>query len=187
MEHFRRPILEYCKEKRIKKNQAGGFVTWFFVIIILLAFAIVFLVLNKAWGDIKTPLSSGLNESVPVGDREEINTVLNQTGDSTLLFDKLLPFLLIGLFAFVLILAGSIMKHPIMIFVGVIVLGVVILIAVIYSNLYKNIAETDEFTDTNEDMPIQSKFMQYLPIIAIIAAIGVVASILWRDKGGGNY
>ena len=88
-------------------------------------------------------------------------------------------FLIIGLFAFILIMAGSIIKHPAMIFVGIIVLGVVILIAVIFSNIYNNITESDEFSATKAQMPIQDKFMQYLPTIVVIMAILILSAILW--------
>jgi len=168
-----------------KKSQLG-FVSWFFVIVILLAVALFLLVLNKTWSEIKTPLGEGLNNSVPIGDRATISTVLNKTGSSTQSFDKLIPFLIIGLFAFVMILAGSIMKHPIMIFVGLIIMAIIILLAVIYSNLYGNIAGTDAFTDTNDTLPIQNTFMHYLPYIIFIMAIAIGVSLLWRGQSGGG-
>lgn len=170
-------------KKPVKKSQLG-FVSWFFVIVILLAVALFLLVLNKTWGEIKTPLGEGLNNSVPEGDRASISGVLEQTGSSTQSFDKLLPFLIIGLFAFVMILAGSIMKHPIMIFVGLIIMAGIILVAVVYSNLYENITDTDAFSGTDADLPIQNKFMQYLPYIIFIMAIAIGVSLLWRNQGG---
>lgn len=171
------------KPKSLLKKSQGGFISWFFVIVILLGVAVFFLVLNKAYGEIKTPLDEGLSSSMPTDSSVNVSTILNQTSSSTLLIDKLLPFLIIGLIAFVMIVAGSIMKHPIMIIVGIIVLGVVILLAVIYSNLYQSISESDSFASTSAQLPIQSKFLQYLPIIVIIAAVGIVVSILWRNQG----
>lgn len=167
----------------IKKSQ--GFEAWFFVIVILFAVAIFLVVLNKAWGSIKTPLNEGLNSSVPVADRGTISNTINQTTGAGLMFDKLIPFLIIGLFAFVLILAGGIMKHPIMLIVGIIVLAVCIMLAVIYSNVYDEITSTTEFSQTKSDMPIQDKFIQYLPIIMFIMAVGIVAAIIWSRKSGG--
>lgn len=167
---------------QIKKSQ--GFEAWFFVIVALLAIALFLLVLNMAWGKVKPVLETGLNGAMPEGSGGNVTTILNQTSSGGLLFDKLIPFLIIGLFAFILIISGTIIKHPIMIFVGIIILGIVILIAVIYSNIYNNISETDDFASTKASMPIQDKFMHYLPIIVFIMAIGIIAGIVYSRSGG---
>jgi hypothetical protein len=168
----------------VKKSQ--GFEAWFFVIVILLAVGLFLLVLNKAWGDIKGPLGAGLNSSVPLADRDTISNTLTQTTGAGLMFDKLLPFLLIGLFGFVLIMAGGIMRHPIMIFVGIIILGVIFTIAAVYSNIYDDISSTSEFSTTKADMPVQDLLMHYLPFIVFIMAIGIITAIVWSRKGGGG-
>ena len=49
----------------IKKSQ--GFESWFFVIVVLLAFALFFVVLNYTWGKVSPELESGLNSSIPTG------------------------------------------------------------------------------------------------------------------------
>jgi len=167
--------------KSVKKSQ--GFEAWFFVIVVLLALSLFFVILNKSVSEIKEPLVDGLHNSIS-NDDVNITKVLNQTENSGLLFDKMIPFLIIGLFSFVMILAGSIMKHPMMIFVGIIILGVLILLAVVYSNVYNNITSTDEFSQTKLDMPIQDKFMQYLPYIVFLMAIGIGIAVV-RAKGGG--
>lgn len=175
-----RPILK----NRTKKQQ--GFVEFFFVIIFLLALCLVIVVLNKVWSEVKDPLNEGLTGAMPDDTSVNITKTLDQTSGSTLIFDKLLPFIIIGLFGFVLIIAGGFMNHPIMIFVGIIVLGVAIMIAGIYSNIYNSITESDEFSSTKADLPIQDKFMQYLPIIIFLIAIGIFIAILWSKKGGGS-
>ena len=115
-----------------------------------------------------------------------VTNTLGQVTSAGLQFDKLIPFIVIGLFGFLLISAGAIIRHPIMIFVGIIILGVVILIAVVFSNVYNNVTSSDAFADTKADLPIQDKFMQYMPVIVIAMAIVIVASILWsRSQGGG--
>src|SRR5690606_857491 len=98
MGSLRKPLLN-------KKGQAEGFVTWFFVIVILLAISIVLLVLNYAWGRIQTPLDEGISSAVG-NDTFNISNTLQQTGDATQSFDSLLPFLIIGIFAFIMIVAG---------------------------------------------------------------------------------
>ena len=79
------------------------------------------------------------------------------------------------------------MKHPIMIFVGIIVLGVIILLAVVFSNVYTGISESDGFTDTDAKLGLQGKFMDYLPTIVVLLALGVFAAILYgKSQGGGQ-
>jgi len=169
----------------IKIKKAQDFTSFFFVIVVLLAVGLFLLVLNKVWSEIKTPLNEGLQSAMPDDTSVNITETLDKTSGGTLLFDKLLPFVLIGLFAFTLIVAGSFMQHPIMIFVGIIVLAVAIIIAVVYSNLYNSISSADEFSSTKAQMGIQDKFMQYLPVIIFIMAIGIGAAIIWsRGKGG---
>lgn len=169
---------------KIKKSQ--GFEAWFFVIVVLLAFALFFAILNNTWNDIATPLAEGLEGAMPDDSSVNVTNTLGQVTGAGLQFDKLIPFIVIGLFGFLLISAGAIIRHPIMIFVGVIILGVVILIAVVFSNVYNNITSSDAFSDTKADLPIQDKFMQYLPTIVILMAIVIIGAILWsRSQGGG--
>jgi len=171
----------------INKKAQSGFEMWFFVIVVLLAFGFFFLILNKVWDSVKTPLAEGLSSAMPSNSSVNVTTTINQTTNAGYLFDKLTPFILIGLFGFVMIMAGSIIKHPIMIFVGIIVLGVVITIAVIYSNAYNSISSTTEFSSIKENMPIQDKFMQWLPMIVFIMAIGITAGIWWsKSQSGGG-
>jgi hypothetical protein len=169
---------------KVKKSQ--DFTSFFFVIVVLLAISLALLILNKVWRDIKTPLNEGLQSAMPSGSSVNITKTLDSVSSTGLLFDKLLPMVIIGLFAFVLIIAGSFMQHPIMIFVGILILGVAILLAVIYSNLYNSISSTDEFAATKADMGIQDKFMQYLPVIIFIMAIGIGAAIIWSKRSGGS-
>ena len=169
---------------RIKKSQ--GFEAWFFVIVVLLAFGLFFLILNKVWGDIKQPLGQGLNSAMPDNSPVNISNTLGQVTGAGLQFDKLIPFILIGLFGFLLISAGTIIRHPIMIFVGVIILAVIILIAVVFSNVYNNISSSDSFASTKAQLPIQDKFMQYLPVIVVLMAIVIIGAILWSRSGGGQ-
>jgi hypothetical protein len=172
--------------EKIKVKKSQGFVVWFFVIVSLLAFSLVFLILNKTWDSIKEPLDTGLTSAMPDDPSVNVSEILDQTTSTNRAYDKLMPFLLIGLFAFVLITAGTIMDHPIMIVVGLIILGVVIFLAVIYANLYNEISATSEFASTKANLPIQDKFMEYLPFIIFIMAIGIGAAILWSKKGGGG-
>ena len=170
--------------KRKLNKKAQGFEAWFFVIVELVAIAFFLLIMNMAWSRVKPELETGLNSAMPVGSGGNVSTILNQTTSSGLMFDKLIPFLIIGMFAFILILAGSIIKHPVMIFVGIIILGIVILLAGVYSNVYNTISSSDEFAATKASMPIQDKFLHYLPYVVFIMAIAIIAGIVYSKSGG---
>lgn len=168
------------------KRGQGGFIAWFFVIVVLFAFAIFFLVLNKTWGEVQPRISDAVSDSLQGVDQSGVNVtrVLDKTGSSTRSIDSLMPFIIIGLFAFVLIAAGGIMRSPIMIIVGIIVIGVVILLGVIYSNIYNDIASSDQFADTREDSAITDLLMRYMVVIVFIAAIAVAIAVVLRGSGG---
>ncbi len=165
------------KQVRLKKSQ--GFGAWFFVIVVLLAFGLFFAILNNTLKDIKEPLAESLEKAMPENGVNITNT-LEQVTSAGLQFDKLIPFIVIGLFGFLLTSAGAIIRHPIMIFVGIVLLGVVILIAVVFSNIY------NEFSDTKADLPIQDLFMKYLPVIVVLMVIVIVVVALWSKGGGGG-
>jgi len=178
-------ILRKIKRERIRKSQ--GFISIFFVIAVLLAFAIVFLILNKAWGSIKPEIQSGLESAMPTDSSVNISETLNQTTGAGLMFDKLLPFIIIGLFGFVLITAGASLDHPIMLVIGIVVAAVAILLGAVYSNTYQSISESSEFTSTTSQMPIQNLFMHYLPIIIFVIVIGVIVMVIISRRSGGNF
>lgn len=184
MEHLRK--ITRPKKRRVMIKKSQDFIAFFFVLIILLGVSIIFLVLNKAWDSIQPSLDEGLRSAMPDDTSVNVTETLDKVASTNRNFDKLLPFLIIGVFAFVLIIAGSFMQHPIMIFVGIIIVAVVIFLAVIYSNLYNSIASTDEFATTNDNLGITSLIMQYLPVIVFIMAIGIGAAILWSKRGGGG-
>ena len=181
--------MERRKISLLNSQTGGGFIAWFFVIIVILGAALFFLVINKVWGDFSTPFGEAINESIPAGDRLAVSEAITDTSSGISLFDKLLPFLIIGLFAFVFIIAGTMIDSPVMLFVGIIIMAVVVLLGVIYANVYNDISTTSEFTSTNDQLPIINKFMEYLPVIGFLMAIGIGAAIMLRRGGisGGRY
>lgn len=161
----------------------------FFVIIILIAVALFTVILGKVWSDIRTPLETGLDSALPEDTGGfNLTQTLDQTTGSTRLFDKLLPFIIIGLIGFIMITASIIFQHPIMLFVGIIVLAVAVILAGVYSNVYEAITDTAEFSSTSSEFGITSLFMQHLPKIAIILFV-IIGAVLWGrsgSRGGGG-
>jgi hypothetical protein len=137
------------KPIRIRKS---GFEDSFFIIAVLFAFAIVLLVVNKAWTDMKPNLESGINSAIP-NNSINVSITFDKVTGTVRLFDKLLPLLIIGLFSFVLIGVSLYINHPIMLIVGIIVLAVAIMLGVIYANVYNEISSSDTFASTNTNLP----------------------------------
>lgn len=164
----------------------SGFEDAFFFIAVIFAIAIFGLVIAKAWNSAKPELDSAITSSLPENSSINISTTLNTVTSTIYLLDKLLPLLLIGLFAFVLIGAALYMNHPIMIFVGIIILAIAILLGVIYSNVYNEISSVSEFSEENQHFGITELTMKYLPFILIILFIGILAAIIFSRQGGTN-
>ena len=168
----------------IKKN---GFEDTFFVMVVLIGVIFFIIIAAKAWGEMRQPLDDGLNSALPSDSPVNISRTLGQTTSTLIMFDKLIPFLLIGLFGFVLIGASLYMQHPIGIFIGIIVIAVAILIGSIYANTYHQIADSTQFASTTDDFPISDIFMKYLPYLMFFMFIGITVAIIWgRNKGGGG-
>jgi len=169
------------KDKRTRKQ---GLEDIFFVMVVIIAIAFVTIILAKVWSDVRDPFETGLESALP-SDTGDVNVTdtLNKTTETTLLFDKLLPFLILGLIGLVIIGASLIYQHPIMIFVGIILLVVAIILAVAYSNVYHQITQTDEFSSTTSQFGITDIFMKYMPYIVVILFV-IIGVILWTRKGG---
>jgi hypothetical protein len=176
--------MAILKHKLIKKKKSG-FEDMFFIIVVLFAVSIFIIILSKSWGEIKTPLDEGLSASMPANG-VNISTTLDQVSSTNTLFDKMIPFLLIGLFGFVLIGASAYLQHPILAFVGIIIVGVAILLGIIYANVYHQISSADEFSSTTAEHPIGDIFMKYLPIWILVAFAGIVTVTIWLRSGGGT-
>lgn len=165
------------------KARKSGFEDSFFLIIVLFVLCIFVLVLLTAWNGIKTPLNTGILSSMP-NSTINITTTINETTSTLTMFDKLLPFFLIGLFAFVLIGASVYLNHPIMLIVGIILLSVAILLGVIYANVYNQISHNETMSEANSSLTIQELFMKYLPYIVLILITGVIIYVIFMRNGG---
>ena len=165
-------------------KRRSGFEDAFFFIAVLFTIAIFVLILNKAWIGIKPQLETSINSAMPSDSSVNISATLEGVSSTTRMFDKMLPFVLLGLFAFVFISVSLYINHPIMIIVGIIVLSVALLLGVIYSNVYHQISSSDEFSETNNDLPLTEQFMKFLPMILIVLFVGIVAVIIYSRSGG---
>ena len=167
-------------------KKKSGFEDAFFVIAVIFTIAIFILILSRVWGEVNPSLDAAITGALPANSGVNVTNTFSKITSTTLLFDKLLPFILIGLFAFVLIGTAMYMNNPIMIFVGIIVLAVAILLASIYANIYHQISQSDEFTSTTANFKVSDTFMQYLPSIILIMFIGITIGVIWSRGGSTN-
>ena len=167
-------------------KKKSGFEDAFFAIAVILTLAIFILVISKAWSEIKTPLDTSITNSLPANSSINVTKTFDVVSDTTILFNKLLPFVIIGLFAFIFIGMAIYFNHPMMIVVGLIVLAVAVLLGSIYSNIYQEISSSDSFSTQKEELGVQDKYMQYLPYIIIGIFIACTIGVLYLRKGGGS-
>ena len=167
----------------IKKS---GFEDAFFFITVVFTICIFVLVLAKVWDDAKTPMADSIQKTMGANSSVNATETFDKVSDTINLFNKLVPLIIIGLFAFVFIGVAIYIQHPIMLFVGIIVLGVAILLAMIYSNIYTSMIESDNFSEQAASLTIQNEFMEFLPYIVIILFVGIVALIIYSRQGGSS-
>ena len=164
-----------------------GFEDAFFVIIVILTISIFILVLSKAWIEVKEPLADSINSQTYLNSSVNVTQNFNRVTDTVFLFGRLLPFILIGLFAFVFIGLSIYSNNTIMLFVGIIVLAVAVLLGMVYANIYQSISENTNFTDVVNHLTVTGLFMKYLPYIIVIIFIGsIITVILLKQNTGGN-
>jgi len=160
-------------------------VSLFFAIAVIFGIAIFMLILYTTYNDnIKDKLNDALTSSTPVDEDSNVTAILDSTGGGVKMFNLLFPLLLIGVFGFVLVTALMARTHPAFLFIGLIVLGVALILAAIYSNVYETIAEKDEFSDTDTEFGIIGIFLDNLPLVVLILFVAI-AMILYAFPGRG--
>jgi len=181
--------LRLRKIKIKNKNSFADFIGLFFAITVIFGIAIFVLILYNSYNEhIKDNLNDALTSSTPVDSSANVTEILDQTGTGVGRLNPLFPFLIVGVFGFVLVSALMAKSHPAFLFIGLIVLGVAIIIAAVFSNVYDAIAEKDEFTDTNDEFSIMGLFLSNLPTITLIlfVAIGLILYAFTGKSGGGG-
>lgn len=172
--------------KRNKWNKKTSFVDFtglFFALAVIFGIAIFFVILGYTYTQIKPKLNEGLTDYKSAEAGKNVTQILDKTDTSITRFNIYFPLLLVGIFAFVMIMALMGRSHPAFLFIGFIVLGVALILAAVYSNVYDEITSTDNFADTESNFNIMSKFVDNLPLIILIlfVAIGI---ILYAKSGG---
>lgn len=171
-----------------KKGQAEGFEGIFFVLVFLFGAALFIFILYFVFNQINDPINLELSSVVPAGETS-FNVTLQ--GEKTLasvgMFNTLFPFLLTGLIGMLIVSAMFIDTHPVFFFITLIILAVVILLGVVFSNIYQQITEDSSFNDTASEFGVMNIFLKFLPwIVAIIFIIVVIIMFSKSGQGGGG-
>lgn len=168
-----------------KKKSFTDFTSLFFALAVIFGVSIFLIILSYAYGKIQPELNTALTQAATPEEDKNVTEILEQADTSITRFNPLFPLLIVGVFGFVLMMALLGRSHPAFLFVGLIVLGVALILAAVYSNVYETLTEHDEFTSTETDFNIMSTFLDNLPIIILIlfVAIGV---ILYIKSGGAS-
>lgn len=171
-------------ELRLKKTQAD-FVSLFFVLAVLFGVAIFAVILFNAYdGNIKDNLNNALTASTPVDADANVTKILNDTSGGIKLLSPLFPFLLVGLFAFGLVMALLGKSHPVFFFIGLIILAVSLILSAIYSNAYHAITSNANFSASASEFSVMTIIMDKLPLIIFILFI-VISVVLYQNRRGG--
>lgn len=174
------------------KNKRGftDFVSLFFALTVIFGIAIFLLILNSTYNEhLRDDLNDALTSSKVAETNSNVTETLDKVGTGIGLFNALFPFLLIGVFGFVLVMALMSRSHPAFLFIGLIVLGVALILAAIFSNVYETIGDQTEFSDTADDFSITGIFLENLPGVILILFVAI-ALILYAFPGkgaGGQY
>lgn len=172
------------------KKSFTDFVSLFFALAVIFGIAIFALILNNTYDDhIKDKLNDALTESTAVDADSNVTKILDQTGSGISKFNPLFPLLIVGVFAFVLVMALMSKSHPAFLFIGLIVLCVALILGAVFSNVYETIGDHSEFSDTNADFSIMALFLGNLPVIILIlfVAIAIILYALPGKAAGGQY
>ena len=165
-------------------NKRGSMEDTFWVIAVLFGFAIFFIILAYTFSQVQPRLSDAIEDKMP-DDGVNMTRTLEQTHTATIRYNTFFPLILIGLFSFVLISAFFLNSHPIFFWIGLLLLGIALIFAAIFSNVYHQIAENDQLATTTDDFPIVDVFMENLPIFVLIVFV-TIGIVLWTKFGGSS-
>lgn len=172
--------------KPILKKRNSEFGDMFLVMVIIFAVAIFIIILAYAFSQVEPRINTALTNAHEGTADTNVTNILEDTSTAITRINVLFPILLVGLFAFVLISALFLKSHPAFFFIGLIILGVALILAAVFANVYGNITDKEAFTTVNADFNIMEMFIENLPLIIFLVfiAIAIVAWVKGGPQGG---
>jgi hypothetical protein len=173
----------FGNQKRSILNKKGvAFEDSFFALALIFASAIFLVVIFYAWSQIQTPLADALGS---VSNSTQVEDSVEIIGTTITFFDNMFPFFIIGFIFFLIMGMYFSRDHPILFFVFLFLTFVIGLLAIIFSNVYYEIINTDGLSTSANEFALTNAFMQYLPIIIIV--IVIISLIFFFAKPSTSY
>jgi hypothetical protein len=168
----------------VPKKSFVDFVSLFFALVIIFGVAIfAFILYNTYQQHVKDGLNNALTHSTPVDANANVTKILEQTGHGIGMLNPLFPLLLVGIIGYVMLLAFMSRSHPAFLFIGLVVLGVALIVAATFSNVFETISSKAEFTQTASEFGVINIIMDNLPIVILILFIAI-GMVLYAMKSG---
>lgn len=112
-------------------------------------------------------------------------TYFTKAKESLMIFDYMMPFIVIGLFMFMVVSAFFLQSHPIFFILSLLSFTIVIIFIPIISNMFNEFATNSSISSTANLFPYSVTIMNNLPLI-VAAFSTLVIIVLHMKKGGGG-
>ena len=178
--------MELLKRKPLIKKRNSEFGDMFLVIVMMFALAIFIIILAFAYSRIEPKMNDALTNSVAVDSSSNVTKILSDSSTALTRINVLFPLLIVGLFGFVFISAMFLKSHPAFFFIGLIILGIALILAAVFSNVYGRITDTDTFEEIENDYGIMTLFIENMPVIILLVFIAMGVVMWVRGTGGGG-
>lgn len=167
-------------------NKKGQFASYILVVVIIFIFAIVIFFANHLNNQIYTALGDRLNENSSInstGASDAIGKI--QTVDNSV-WDLAFMGLLIGIVIQLVILSYSTRISAVFYFLYAIVSMITLILGVIVSNIWQELASNPEFATTITRFPITDAVLgsNFPLIVAAFIMLGII--LLFGKRPGGN-
>jgi hypothetical protein len=169
-------VINFHSAKRYGKR--GDIRSIFFIVPILLLIGLSIIVATKLNDEFVSDegLSAKINQSTVAMDiRDKSQSALN-------VLDYTFLMVAAGLLLSTIILSFQIRNHPVLFFISLFMLLFVIMLAAIFSNIFNEIADDDNFEGIIDRYGIMDNIFDNLPFYMLI--FGAIVLIIFYGKGG---
>ena len=101
-------------------------------------------------------------------------------------FDKLIIFFAVGMAVISIISAFMINVHPIFFVIGILINGVMIVLSIVFKDLWNNIVTSTWIAPVVNNLPLTDLFLTNLPIFSLIISV-LLAIAMYAGKNEGGY
>jgi len=155
-------------------NKRGGFLDWFMIIAVLMAFAISIIV-----GAI---ILAKVDASGIFADNTDAQTSLDHAKSTLFSMDNMFLFVIVGLSIFVLVSSAVVFNHPAFFIISTVLLFIAVIVAAIASNTMWIFFNQDMIATTAVQFPKMTFLMERLPFYVIFMgmAASIAAYVSWK-------